>query len=152
MIYQAPHPKELPWLGISPKPYCLPKRAELFLILRWNYLLFRYLRITLFYSISSFVHLGEQLLLDFQPTTEVKDLTGLTALIGLLSSSKKQKEALQNPTKNRHSYFHSSSRSFNSRFDKRQGRLARRHPTCLPELLLSKRRFVNRQERGLPTF
>lgn len=94
MIYQAPHPKEQPWLGISPKPYCLPKRAELFLILRWNYLLFRYLRITLFYSISSFVHLGEQLPLDFQPTTEVKDLTGLTALIGLLSLSKKQKEAL----------------------------------------------------------
>jgi len=50
--------------------------------------------LVLFYSISLFVHLGEQLLLDFQPTTEVKDLTGLTALIGLLSSSKKQKEAL----------------------------------------------------------
>jgi hypothetical protein len=51
----------------------------------------------------------------------------LTALIGLLSSSKNQKQAFTIPTKNRHSYFHSSSRSFNSR-------------------------FVNRQERGLPTY
>lgn len=46
----------------------------------------------------------------------------LTALIGLLSSSKNQKQAFKNPTKNRHSYFHSSSRSFNSRFLNRQER------------------------------